>query len=186
LLRRGARVTLAATGNRHEDFPMAARPHRWRRILLWPALTLLLVCLAASGYAWHLWQRLQQEQGIVALDWQGLALSRHGLRLEGLQLEQQAADGRRLRLAADAVRLDWQLLSPPRHLERLHIVQLQLDWQAADAPTGQSSRLPSRDELAASCSCSASTPGCPAPRRPAGCAAASPCSSPVPHCCRPA
>jgi hypothetical protein len=86
---------------------MAARPQRWRRILSWTALGLLLALLAAAGYGWLQWQRLQQQQGIVRLDWQGLELSRSGLRLQRLALEQLAADGRRLRLGADVLQLDW-------------------------------------------------------------------------------
>lgn len=127
---------------------MAARPQRWQRILLWTGLGLLGGLLAAFAYGWQQWQRLQQEQGIVGLDWQGLALSRHGLRLERLELQQLAADGRRLQLAAHAVQLDWRLERAAYQLERLHIAQLQLAWQAPTTPTGQASRLPTGDELA--------------------------------------
>ncbi|MNF35446.1 hypothetical protein D3C84_163150 [compost metagenome] len=127
---------------------MAARPQRWRRILSWTALGLLLALLAAAGYGWQQWQRLQQEQGIVRLDWQGLVLSRHGLQLQRLELEQLAADGRRLQLGADALQLDWRLSRAEPYLQRLAVQQLQLDWQAPATPTGQPSRLPSSDELA--------------------------------------
>ena len=127
---------------------MAAGPHRWRRLLLWLTLALPLVALVAAGYGWLRWQRVQQEQGIVRLDWQGLALSRHGLRLQRLELEQLAADGRRLTLAADTLQLDWQLGRTEPHLQRLAVQRLQLDWQAASVPTGQASRLPSAEQLA--------------------------------------
>ncbi len=127
---------------------MAARPQRWRRILSWTALGLLLALLAAAGYGWLQWQRLQQQQGIVHLDWQGLELSRSGLRLQRLALEQLAADGRRLRLGADALQLDWQLGRAESYLQRLAVQQLQLDWQAPVTPTGQPSRLPGADQLA--------------------------------------
>lgn len=127
---------------------MAAGPHRWRHILLRLTLVLLLALLAGAGYGWQLWQRLQVEQGIVRLDWHGLALSPGGLRLARLELEQLAADGRRLQLAAEALQLDWRLDLRAPHLERLAAQQLQLDWQAAAAPTGQASRLPTTDELA--------------------------------------
>lgn len=126
---------------------MTARPPRWRRVLLCSLLALLLAALTASGYAWQQWQRVQDAQGIVALDWQDLELSRHGLRLERLQLEQRAADGRRLQLVAHAVQLDWQLHGQ-RHLERLHIERLQLDWQGADRRGGHPSAAELVDLLA--------------------------------------
>lgn len=127
---------------------MAARPQRWRRILLWTALGLLLALLAAFVYGWQMWQRVQQEQGIVRLDWQGLVLSRHGLQVQRLELEQLAVDGRRLQLGADALQLDWRLSRAEPYLQRLAVQQLQLDWQAPLTPTGQPSRLPSAEQLA--------------------------------------
>ncbi|MCQ4348331.1 YdbH domain-containing protein [Pseudomonas stutzeri] len=127
---------------------MAARPRRWPRALGWSLLALLLAALAASGYAWQLWQRVQDAQGIVGLDWRDLEVSRHGLRLERLQFEHLAADGRRLQLQAESLQLDWQLQQRPRQLLRLHVERLQLDWQAPTAPTGRASRLPGADELA--------------------------------------
>ncbi|WP_455232518.1 intermembrane phospholipid transport protein YdbH family protein [Geopseudomonas aromaticivorans] len=127
---------------------MAARPQRWRRILLGTALGLLLPLLAATGYGWLQWQRLQQEQGIVRLDWRGLVLSRHGLQVQRLELEQLTADGRRLQLGADALQLDWQLSRSEPYLQRLAVQQLQLDWQAPLTPTGQPSRLPGAEQLA--------------------------------------
>lgn len=128
---------------------MAVRPRHWRRTLLWAVLALLIALLAAVGYGGWRWQRMQQEQGIVRLDWQGLELGAGGLRLARLELEQLAADGRRLQLAAEALQLDWRLDLRAPYLERLTVQQLQLDWQAAATPTGQASRLPTSDELAA-------------------------------------
>lgn len=131
---------------------MTARPPRWRRTLRRMALALplaaLAAALAAAGYAWQWWLQVQQEQGIVGLDWHGLQVSRHGLRLERLELQQLAADGRRLQLAADTVQLDWRLQRTASYLERLHVAHLQLDWQAPAAPGGEASRLPSADALA--------------------------------------
>ncbi|MBV2134835.1 YdbH domain-containing protein [Pseudomonas sp. MAP12] len=126
---------------------MAAGPQRWRRFLLWLTLALLLAGLAAAGFGWQQWRRVQQELGIVRLDWQGLALSRHGLQLQRLELEQRAADGRRLQLGADALQLDWRLSRAESYLQRLAVQQLQLDWQAPLTPTGQASRLPGADAL---------------------------------------
>jgi hypothetical protein len=88
---------------------MAARPQRWRRILSWTAFGLLLALLAVAAYGWLQWQRLQQQQGIVRLDWQGLELSRSGLRLQRLELEQHTAAGRQLRLQAEGLDLAWRL-----------------------------------------------------------------------------
>lgn len=127
---------------------MAARPQRWRRTLLWTMLGLLFVLLAAAGYGWLQWQRVQQQQGIVRLDWRGLALSRHGLQVQRLELEQLASDGRRLQLGADAVQLDWRLSRAESHLQRLAVQQLQLDWQAPLTPSSQPSRLPDSEQLA--------------------------------------
>ncbi len=131
---------------------MTARPPRWRRTLRRMALALplaaLAAALAAAGYAWQWWLQVQQEQGIVGLDWHGLQVSRHGLRLERLELQQLAADGRRLQLGADTVQLDWRLQRTASYLERLHVAHLQLDWQAPAAPGGEASRLPSADALA--------------------------------------
>lgn len=127
---------------------MPAHPRRWRRPLAWTALVLLLAVLAAVGYGAWQWQRLQQAAGIVRLDWQGAELSPAGLRLKQLALEQQAADGRRLQLAADALQLDWSLgLHAPR-FDRLSVEELHLAWQAPVAPSGQASRLPDLDQLA--------------------------------------
>ena len=128
---------------------MPAHPHRWRRALAWAALILLLVVLAIAGYGAWRWQHIRDAVGIVGLDWQGAELSLAGLRLKQLALEQQAADGRRLQLAADAVQLDWSLgLRAPR-LDRLAVGELRLVWQAALAPSGQASRLPDLEQLAA-------------------------------------
>lgn len=118
---------------------MAARPQRWRRILPWTALGLLLALLAAVGYGWLQWQRLQQQQGIVRLDWQGLALGGDGLRLQRLELEQRTAAGRRLRLQAEGLDLAWRLYLTARpELAALQVQRLQVDWQGAATTTAES------------------------------------------------
>lgn len=131
---------------------MPAHPRRWRRPLARAALLLLLVVLAttlaAAGYGAWRWQHLRDAAGIVRLDWQGAELSPAGLRLKELVLEQQAADGRRLQLAADTVQLDWSLgLHAPR-LDRLSVAELHMLWQAPAVPSGQASRPPDLEQLA--------------------------------------
>lgn len=131
---------------------MEARAPHWRRPLLRLTGALLLaglaVALAAAGYGAWLWQRVQHEQGIVAVDWQGAELSPGGLRLARLELQQQAADGRRLHLVADTLQLDWSLGRRGVVLERLATQRLGLDWQPPASPGGAASRLPSADALA--------------------------------------
>ena len=117
---------------------MAARPQRWRRILLWTALGLLLALLAVAGYGWLQWQRVQQEQGIVRLDWQGLELGGDGLRLQRLELEQHTAAGRHLRLQAEGLDLAWRLhFAAPPELPALQVQRLQVDWQGAAATAAE-------------------------------------------------
>lgn len=122
---------------------MAARPQRWRRMLRWTAFGLLLALLAAFAYGWQQWQRLQQQQGIVRLDWQGLALAGDGLRLQRLDVEQHTAEGRQLRLQAEGVDLAWRLHWSARpELTALQVQRLQVDWQGATAPAAEPSSAP--------------------------------------------
>lgn len=119
---------------------MAARPQRWRRILLGTALGLLLALLAVAGYGWLQWQRVQQQQGIVRLDWQGLELGGDGLRLQRLELEQHTAAGRQLRLQAEGLDLAWRLrFAVPPELAALQVQRLQVDWLGAAATTAEPS-----------------------------------------------
>ena len=128
---------------------MAAGPHRWRRFLLWLTLALLLALLALAGYGWRQWQRVQQEQGIVGLDWQGLELGGNGLRLQRLEFEQHTAAGRHLRLRADGLNLAWRLHFAARpELPALQVRRLQVGWQGAAATAAEpSSALADLEQL---------------------------------------
>lgn len=135
-----------------EQPPMTTRPRHWRRILRRTALGLLVALLAAAltavGYGAWLWQRLQQEQGIEHLDWQGLEVGSAGLRLQRLEIGQRSASGSLLRLQAEGLHLAWRLHPAARpELPILRVQRLALDWPAAATTTSPATTPIARADL---------------------------------------
>lgn len=99
-----------------------------------PRLPLLLAffLLLLAGLAWQQWQRFLVEQGVVQLDWQGLALSLDGVHAERLTLRRELG-GERLDLLGEQLRMEWprrvdgRWRLGPLSLEHLRIAA----WQAA-------------------------------------------------------
>lgn len=99
-------------------------------LLLRALLILLVLAMAAGGYAWSRWEAFKREQGIVQLDWQGLRLSSHGLSLQQLRYAQEDREGTRLALEARDLQLEIASLLQPLPARSLQVAQLSLDWHS--------------------------------------------------------
>lgn len=121
-----------------------------RKILLGMLSGMLLLALGLGVYSYYHWQRFKQEQGIVALDLDGLRLSWNGLYLERIKLSRQSSAGERLDLAVDGVRLELDAWWRPLPADSLRIEHIELQWHpqphAEDAPD-EPLTLPGREQL---------------------------------------
>ncbi|TWC38543.1 dicarboxylate transport [Pseudomonas sp. SJZ079] len=101
----------------------------WLRIISVFVLLLLL-----SGYAYLSWARLLERYAIRQLDWQGPSLSFEGITLAHLTLRQQDSSGGLL-VQAEQLRLAWRSFSfAPPFWQDIQLGRLLLAWQPAAKP----------------------------------------------------
>ncbi|TBV11536.1 dicarboxylate transport [Stutzerimonas kirkiae] len=104
-----------------------------RKWLTCSTLALILAVIAAGLYGQQRWQRLKQENGITAIDWQGLGIGRSGMTLQRFIYKQETADGGRLELSAEGLRLRIGSLFATPALKALHMDRLEIEVRAGAA-----------------------------------------------------
>src|SRR3990167_2399305 len=94
-------------------------------------ISVLMLLVLLGGYSYFSWLRVLERHAIEQLDWQGASLSRTGIGLARLDLEQRDSAGS-AQVTAQDLHLGWQQFSlTPPFWQHIRLARLAVAWQPA-------------------------------------------------------
>lgn len=114
-------------------------------------ISVLMLLVLLGGYSYFSWLRVLERHAIEQLDWQGASLSRTGIGLARLDLEQRDSAGS-AQVTAQDLHLGWQQFSlTPPFWQHIRLARLAVAWQPAAQHNQQepAATVPDLQQLAA-------------------------------------
>ncbi|WP_407296511.1 YdbH domain-containing protein [Stutzerimonas zhaodongensis] len=123
-----------------------------RTICLLAVLPVLLIVLVAGLYGGYRWHQFKHQQGIEALDFDGLRLSTRGLGLRHFALLRRSDSGEQIKVQLENVSLAIHSWTKPLPIRTLAVDHLHLEWQTGPTKPNEIDKdsafeLPSRQDF---------------------------------------